>query len=427
MPLRVVGIGRQFAHHYQVKGDDWSIEVLEPSDLTEEVCPDVAIIANEVFPEYRNCISFFRERNIPTIYAIDGILEWRHSWDFPPSDACGQTFRPVLADKIACIGRNQARILESWGNVGKCEVVGVPRFDRLARVCQSERNRSSETARILVMTAKNPGFDQAQLDRTEKSLTQLHEWFQTNPVLNGKSIKPVWRLTVGMDEKIGVQGSASDTTGKQLADVLNAVDAVITTPSTAMLEAMRVGLPVALLDYHNCPHFVPAAWTISANSHFNQVIPELVNPPEPKMLWQDSILHDSLEHRGLASTRYVRLVETMAQIGRQCRAEGKPLEYPARILTDPDSGFHPVEERFNLSQLFPTKQSFQERDLRELQVANAHLSQLVEVRDAEIERLKTIVSTPTPIKDKSLKARWKRLRTKLSKKMQALRKVEAAA
>lgn len=420
MSLRIVGIGRQFAHHYQVKGTDWSIEVLEPSELTDDVRPDVAIVANEVFPEYRNCISFFRERNIPTIYAIDGILEWRHSWEFPPSDACGQTFRPVLADKIACIGRSQARILESWGNVGKCEVVGVPRFDHLQRIRQRDR-QDSTPLRILVMTAKNPGFDQAQLDRTQKSLIQLRKWFKSNPVVNGRAVEPVWRLTIGMDKKIGVQGDASDTTGKQLADVLREVDAVITTPSTAMLEAMRIGLPVALLDYHNCPHFVPAAWTISASPHFDHVIPELMDPQAPKMLWQDSILHDSLECRELASSRYVRLVEDMAQIGRQCRAEGKALEYPARILADPSSGFHPVEERFDLSQLFPTNQSFQERDLRELQVTNAHLNQLVDLRDAEIKRLQVqVASAEKPVKDRSLKARWSRLKAKVSKKMRAL-------
>jgi len=426
MTLRVIGIGRQFAHHFQVKGNDWSIEVLEPSELTDDVRPDVAIVANEVFPEYRDCIPFFRKRNIPTLYTIDGILEWRHSWDFPPSDACGQTFRPVLADKIACIGRNQARILESWGNVGKCEVVGVPRFDRLLRTCRPEGHYDADPFRILVMTAKNPGFDQAQLDRTQKSLTQLRKWFQSNPLVNGKPVQPIWRLTVGMDKKIGVQGSASDTTGKQLADLLREVDAVITTPSTAMLEAMRLGLPVALLDYHNCPHFVPAAWTISAASHFGQVIPELVNPPEPKMLWQDSILNDSLECREPASPRYVQLVETMAQIGRQCRANGEPLEYPARILTDPNFGFHPVEERFDLSQLFPTKQSFQDRDLRALQVANAHLNQLVELRNAEIERLKAVIAIQVPVKDNSLKMRWKRLKAKISKKIRVLSNNAAA-
>jgi hypothetical protein len=41
--------------------------------------------------------------------------------------------------------------------------------------------------------------------------------------------------------------------------VLASVDAVISTPSTAMLEGMLQGLPVAVLDFHNRPHYVPAA------------------------------------------------------------------------------------------------------------------------------------------------------------------------
>ena len=48
-----------------------------------------------------------------------------------PDIVPGSIFQPVVGHKIACLGRSQARILESWGNVGKCEIVGAPRLDRL--------------------------------------------------------------------------------------------------------------------------------------------------------------------------------------------------------------------------------------------------------------------------------------------------------
>ncbi|MBI1247010.1 hypothetical protein GC197_04095 [bacterium] len=431
MSISVIGIGHQFAHHYQVRGADWSIDIIEPPDLSKNLRPDVAILANEVFPEYRNCIPYFQKRGIPTIYAIDGILEWRHSWDFPPSDACGQTFRPVLADKIACIGRSQARILESWGNVGKCEVVGVPRFDNLVQSKSPRMPSVDGEFRVLVMTAKNPGFDEAQRERTRQSLVDLNEWFQANPEIDGRTVCPVWRLTVGMDQEIGVDGSATDTTGKQLAELLPEVDAVITTPSTAMLESMRIGLPVALLDYHNCPHYVPAAWTISAASHLDTIVPELASPAETKMLWQDSILHDALACDLYATPRYVELVEEMARIGQECRAKNLPLQYPARILSDPAAGFQRVESRFDLAKLFPTEESFQEQDLRVLQVAVSHLNRQIKYRDDEIERLKNVIQpppeeAPPPSKDNSLRGRLKRLHDKVQRKIRLFTGSEAA-
>jgi len=52
---------------------------------------------------------------------------------------------------------------------------------------------------------------------------------------------------------------------------------------------MRLGRPVAALDYHNVPRFVPTAWTISARHHIPQVVAELLNPPATKMAFQRDV------------------------------------------------------------------------------------------------------------------------------------------
>ncbi|HWF19594.1 MAG TPA: class I SAM-dependent methyltransferase, partial [Verrucomicrobiae bacterium] len=86
---------------------------------------------------------------IPTLILADGILEYRNTWEHPKNEP-GAIFQPVLGHKIACLGRSQARILESWGNIGKCEIVGSPRFDGYCEL-QRRQKRPDEPFRILVM------------------------------------------------------------------------------------------------------------------------------------------------------------------------------------------------------------------------------------------------------------------------------------
>jgi len=139
-------------------------------------------------------------------------------------------------------------------------------------------------------------------------------------------------LTGGMAEALGVESEIRETLGMEFHEMLHQADALITTPSTTLLEGMLCGIPVAMLDYTNSPPYVPAAWTITARDHRDLVLPELLTPPEPRMQFQDMVLHDALECDSPASPRMVKLVERMVEIGGQCRSKGNPLAFPARIL-----------------------------------------------------------------------------------------------
>src|SRR5690606_24871922 len=98
------------------------------------------------------------------------------------------------------------------------------------------------------------------------------------------------------------------------------------------LEGMLHHLPVALLDYNNCPHYVPAAWRITAETHFDEVIPELVNPPGAKVHYQHHLLHDALECQTPALPRLAELIARMSEIARRCVAEGRQLAFPRRLV-----------------------------------------------------------------------------------------------
>ena len=65
--------------------------------------------------------------------------------------------RLTPAELICILNHSQARVLESWGNAGKCEIVGLPHLDRY---CEFKRRlrQPDEPFRILMMTAKTPFF-----------------------------------------------------------------------------------------------------------------------------------------------------------------------------------------------------------------------------------------------------------------------------
>jgi hypothetical protein len=351
------------------------------------------------------------ENGVPTLILADGILEYRNTW-MHPDVVPGSIFQPVVGHKIACLGRSQARVLESWGNIGKCEIVGAPRFDHLTGHRPRQR-QADEVFRFLVTTARMPGFTPQQMNLVKRSLQDLKFWVSHHQHLNGIRIELVWRLTQELDRQIGVPNQLTQLSGPELAEILNSVDAVITTPSTTMLEAMLNGLPMALLDYNNCPHYVPAAWTISAPRHLDQVLPELVDPPPAKMLYQDTVLHDALECRNPAAPRMLRLIEEMIRIAHDCRRRNEPVVFPPRILTDHQQGYHLPEERFDLRALYPEHPVFGEMDRATLQVQ-------IEQLKNEQKRLRGIIRADNILKEilqsfpgpRKLLRRWRESRRK---------------
>jgi len=154
--------------------------------------------------------------------------------------------------------------------------------------------------------------------------------------------------------------------GGELADQLSRVDAVVTTPSTAMLEAMILGRPVGCLDYHNVPRFVPTAWTISAREHIAGVVAELLAPSPAKMAFQRECLRDTLLCDGSAATRVAKLIEKVAIGANRAKRNGLTLRRMARAGKPSNDGSTVLFP--SLASLYPDSPVFQEHDVRSLQV-----------------------------------------------------------
>ena len=311
------------------------------------------------------CIAEMARQQVATLQIMDGITEWRNTWTRRCLPYQRPLNQPVIAHKVACLGRNDARLFESWGNVGKCEIVGSPRLDPLIELDKPMRLGPivGRPMRLLVMTARTPGFTPKEVEITYQSLKDLKDH------LNQRSdIQVVWRVTKGLHKLLKVKNTFTEATGNELRDYLEQVDAVITTPSTAMLEGMLFGLPVALLDYHNCPIYVTAAWQITCIAQIDSVLEDLKNAPLERMLYQDLCLHDALSCRTPSLPRMIELIEVMIKIKREHDSDGtKQLIFPHRILDQPDEFVSWPSENFNLEALYPAHPVFGQRDLLKLQ------------------------------------------------------------
>lgn len=349
-----------------------------PSDWSPPEDAALVITHNQYRHAEVSAIRRSIEDQTPTLILADGILEYRNSWENPALPE-GAIFSPVCGHKLACIGDAQARWVSSWGNAGKCEVVGLPRLDD----CPVERSVPPEPSRpfrILIVTARSPGFTDSQLRNTRQSLDDLNRWFKSHQELQGRQVEPIWRISPEIATELDIQMDSFNMFGNGLVDAIGHVDAVLTTPSTSMLEAMRMGRPTALIDYHHCPLYVPAAWTLTHREQISAVVEELLDPPQTKMAFQREILRDNLQSEVPAVDRMIELVEQMVQIGNECRAANRPLSLPERIL--PTTSCAPLTPRQTSSASSSEPLTGQDETLlRQLRIELQHAD--VQIRDQQ--------------------------------------------
>jgi hypothetical protein len=300
--------------------------------------PTLVICFDEHYCELGNVIGQLKSKGIATLQVMDGILEWRRTWDYTRDGhkvdgVVNPINQPALSDKIACLGQRDCRIMESWGNFGKCEIVGAPRFDNLVEKRLSGAVRppapGTRKPRVLVMTAKTPGFTSEQVQTTKRALEDVRDHF-----LSASEVDVVWRLTRELDAELSIENHLDDLTGGELHAIIEEVDAVITTSSTAMLEAMLLNRPVALLDYHNCPHYFEASWSIYCSEQIPQVLKELLSPSSARMDYQNFLLDEQLASKSPATDRLVSLIETMLEVHQE--SVDSNCNFPIRILDTPD-------------------------------------------------------------------------------------------
>lgn len=287
---------------------------------------DLCVTAGETSPDQVLPLHAARRAGVPSLLVMDGILEWRNTWEHPGLVA--PLLQPVISDKVACLGPSQARVLDSWGNAGRCEVTGCARFDPLL----SLRGRPlPPDGDVLVMSARHPWFTDVQRERVLEGFRDLRDWFARRRAADTGTPRLRWRVGDDVALALGLAAAERDLPDTPLPAALLRARAVVTTPSTVMLEAMLLSRPVALLDFTGSPAYVPAAWSVHGTAELDLLIPSLLAPAAERMQWQETLLADALACDGPAVPRVAGLMAEMIRIGRACRAAGTPLALPARL------------------------------------------------------------------------------------------------
>lgn len=311
----------------------------------------------------------YEQNRIPTLALADGILDYCNTWQHPDL-ADGSMFQPLLAHKIACIGNGQARLINSWGNPGKCEVVGLPRLD--GQVIAGT-NPVNEKFRLLIATATTPAFTPEHREIVAGSLHELKAFLESKKTIGGCKIETDWRLTDDLDSELGL--SQSEESRVPFSQALQNCNAVITTPSTLYIESIQAKRPTAVLDFLNRPQYISPAWSITSGVQFDQVINELAAPPASKMQFQNFVLQEQLQVAKPATERMVKLVTSMIEAGRAALANNQTLELPANILQVAVPEF----ESYSLAELFPANEHFKLQEIDRLRV---ELSQAIKRMEA---------------------------------------------
>ncbi|MEZ6095324.1 MAG: hypothetical protein R3C03_14010 [Pirellulaceae bacterium] len=222
------------------------------------------------------------------------------------------------------------------GKSGKLELVGIPRLDKLTEVYRRNEDfkPSGEKFRVMVATAKTPGFTDDQVAVTRQMLIDLRDCFASDSQSSlGLNVEVVWRIGPELAEELELETVQGDLSGMELHDQLQNVDCVLTTPSTLMLESMLLQRPTALLNYHLCPTWVPAAWEISHRDAIVPVLKQLQNTALERLEWQRQIVRDHLQVETNATDRMVMLIESILEKSQKCVAEKTNLDLNEPILS----------------------------------------------------------------------------------------------
>ncbi|MHC5048727.1 MAG: glycosyltransferase family 4 protein [Planctomycetota bacterium] len=257
-----------------------------------------------------------------TVLLMDGITEYRNTFLNPRNDS--GFLRPAPVDVVACAGHADEKRLRDLGN--DAVATGLPRLADLEPMPMPRR------AEVLVATAKQPTFNDNERVRLVTTLTLLRDR------LEALGIPAAWRLTGGLELEVDIPLDTAP-----LAESLAAASAVITTPSTLLVEAMRAGRPTALLHPFDAPCWPRAVWILdeprlAEPNQVDDTIRALLEPGAAQQAAQARALAEMHEEQRPPAEAVADLLVELAEGPRPKNRPAEaldPMRLPARLPADP--------------------------------------------------------------------------------------------
>jgi len=344
------------------KINEFVIEFVNPDNFTfNEFNSDIILTVSDWRANIASILIEAKKRNIPTLMFQDGTLDWiiQYQGDKYGGSGGPTHFHPILTDKIATIGHQSARLISSWNEASKVEVVGFPIIQSIIDEIDFEKKEKliiKDKVKVLVTSTRQGWFCEEQKLSFIEALHDLNNYFSAN-----NKYEVVWRLSRNLSDIVGVENTLKDKESYELKDIIVDSDIVVSAQSTVVVEAMLQNKPVAIIDYLNSPQFYSTSWFITNKKQISSTIESMLRREANRMSYQDYLLNDILQLEKNSIELSAELIKKIVEFKRQ---------YPTKNLPENmlgfNSPFNNIKRKYELNDIYPKIKEFDKLSNEEL-------------------------------------------------------------
>jgi predicted house-cleaning NTP pyrophosphatase (Maf/HAM1 superfamily) len=338
--------------------------------------PDIVLTVSDWIAEIARVLLEAKRLKIPTLLFQDGTLDWiiQNEGDKYGGSGGATHFHPILTDKIAVMGHQSARVIASWNDASKVEVVGSPilqdEIESAKKYRVEAKNVKKDSYTVLVTSTRQGWFCERQKIAFVQALKDLKAYF-----LSQEEVKVNWRLSRNLAKLIGVENEMKVKESIELVPLIKEADLVISAQSTVVVEAMIHGKPVAIIDYLNVPQYYGTAWIINAKSQIESTVNSMLKAEPNRMLYQDYQMQDILYLDSCSLERSKLLINKMVSF----RRENQNANFPSNMLSF-NEPFQTLVVHYAIDQVFPAvakNHQIEKEDLIRLITRYSHENKLL--------------------------------------------------
>jgi hypothetical protein len=280
-----------FEHNYATIIDQLELDsnittvlVFEFSKIVlDDIHPQNSLIVtcHSLVPWINESIVKCRKLGVKSIGLQDGVIEYAHSWGKRRSNF---RYRPVLTDKIGVFGQFSKDILVSWGcPEERIFITGRPAMQSFECLFNNTV-QGSEEYDFLIAPANAPFYDAYQEKNFIDGINDLCDFLKARQYTFLLRIKK--KLFPLFHDSLHQYFQDSSSRQGIEFTIINS-KAVITTPSTVILDSFYLQKPTAILNYNNESLYLNSPWNISHKDQLEAVIEEMKCPPQSKIELQN--------------------------------------------------------------------------------------------------------------------------------------------
>lgn len=261
-------------------------QYLEAGNLVSQM--SLVITHSYLSPRANYFILQAKARSIPTLFLVDGPLEWSNSYNNPSLQKTNRFFRgylmePLIHDVILAVSAAQASYL-AFRNPDRDLTFMTYKNKRLTSVKSAPL--SVKRWQFLITTAKTPYFGD------EEKHNLIHMLKHLIAVLEQHGYSYVFRI---FDHALREALSPKENLLEgSFAEVLQQVECVIGTPSSVLLQSMASDKPTGTLIYRDSPLFYQTGWLVADLYSLETTLASMILREETRMDFQTCCLKQNL-------------------------------------------------------------------------------------------------------------------------------------